>query len=279
VNRFDKRRREALGEVVPTTGNVPYVKPPPPDPYAMPKVAPEPDEQQPDYLLRVIDSFARWEMGNDHRSIQEHGREGGIRELGDTVFDRFERGVRVHLAMAPGAGAACEDGCHWCCFLQRTALVPEVLRIAQHLRARWDEARVSALIDRLERTLEQITGLDANDQAKLRVPCALLTDRRCSIYEVRPVSCGQTASTDAKACERNFGKVQLLSVIEPVHYTIGGGIQQGATRILAMARCKTQSVELNAGLHVALTVPDAEARWLAGDDVFEKARVVEDRRN
>jgi hypothetical protein len=35
----------------------------------------------------------------------------------------------------------------------------------------------------------------------------------------------------------------------------------------------TASIELNAGLHVALETPDAAARWLAGEPIFDAALV------
>ena len=77
----------------------------------------------------------------------------------------------------------------------------EVLLIAHHIRARFSAEMLSELQARLATHSERVLPLTPFEHATQNVVCPLLRDHRCSIYEVRPLSCRRHHSTDYAACQ------------------------------------------------------------------------------
>lgn len=104
---------------------------------------------------------------------------------------------------------------------------------------------------------------------RLRIPCPLLVDNRCSVYPVRPIACRGWNSTDARACEISYDSFYVKGVpfsvtMRDLIVAIREGLSQGAKD----AGLQGDKLELISALHVALETPDVEARWVAGERVF-----------
>lgn len=85
----------------------------------------------------------------------------------EAVLDKFP----------PERPVACKEGCSWCCVIVVQTTIPEVLRIARHLRRSLTEVHLLHLRRRIDEVL-------AERQQGRRVPCPLLRDDRCSVYPV-----------------------------------------------------------------------------------------------
>jgi hypothetical protein len=93
----------------------------------------------------------------------------------------------------PERPIACKEGCSWCCVIVVQTTIPEVLRIARHLRQSFTGNRLADLLRRIDEALSQ-------RQRGRRVPCPLLTGDRCGVYSMRPLSCFGWNSHDANCC-------------------------------------------------------------------------------
>jgi Fe-S-cluster containining protein len=174
----------------------------------------------------------------------------------------------------PRPSLACREGCSWCCYKTVGTAAPEVLRIAAHLRQTLTPEQLRATQARIKALLEQRRALRPDRRSHARLPCALLVEDRCSIYPVRPLTCRGYNSSDARQCERSLepGSQVLVPSYAPQH-RLCTFVLDGMRAGLEESHLDGELLELTAALDIALTVPDAAERWLAGEKVFAPARL------
>ena len=116
------------------------------------------------------------------------------------------------------AGAQCAIGCDHCCHRLIPATNLEVALIMAEV-SEWEQERQDALHERLK-TYETDTRLKrVNPPLMIRTTCPFLLDKKCEIYDLRPLCCQGQSSTDAEACKRwkeNPQWGEHLPRIEPV---------------------------------------------------------------
>lgn len=174
----------------------------------------------------------------------------------------------------PRPPLACQEGCDWCCHKRVGTAAAEVLRIADFMRTTFTPEQLQATRQRVEELQERRHQLREDRWLAVRQPCSLLVDHRCSVYEVRPLTCRGYNSSDARKCEQSVQQREPVDV--PVHQVVQrlavfalDGLRAG------QAECGLQAdlLELNAALRICLDQPDAGHRWLAAEDVFATARM------
>lgn len=169
---------------------------------------------------------------------------------------------------------ACRRGCSWCCHNAVSVSAPEAFRLADALARLPAEERV-AVEAALRARAAATAGLALDEQARRRTPCALLAaDGACRLHAARPLPCISITSFDAGACERAFrspdGKAKI-----PVDGALlrSGGAHNLALRLASRdAGLGDARYELHDALVRCLDAPDAQRRWLAGEDVFAGCR-------
>lgn len=208
-------------------------------------------------LMRLLDEKIRASIG--HRSIDP---------LMDFIFSSLTAGSQ-YIAHIP---VACRRGCSFCCKMWVDATPPEALFTAKKMPA---EQRQRAL-EAVERTCAQTSGVSFLDRCgKVNPPCPLLdSEGACSVYESRPVACRTLVSTDADDCRRTFIEGSDVGFPSPdVWFTLRDSYNTALEGALIHAGLAYQAREWNESLRVALTTPDAEARWLSGADDFATAEM------
>jgi Fe-S-cluster containining protein len=170
----------------------------------------------------------------------------------------------------------CSEGCAWCCYASVLTTIPEVLRIAQHLRQTLTAAELEVVKARVADVANKTRELTAADRFREQIPCPMLdvASGACTVHETRPSICRAYNSCDVGACIRAFDTKNLL---EPIR---GNPLmQKSITAVWAglIAACEIEGldpggIELSSGLHFALSEPDALERWLAGERVFDAAK-------
>ena len=175
------------------------------------------------------------------------------------------------LSKMPQAPAiACAKGCSYCCHVTVAVSAPEVFRIARLLRARADDgpSGKSSIAERARaRTAGSMEALVA-----LRTPCPLLVDGDCSIYDMRPLACRQFVSMDAAGCRSAYERGSSDLPFVPGAANAGLILRSVLMGAATSLKLQVALYELSSALNVALAEPDAEARWLAGEDALAKAQ-------
>jgi Fe-S-cluster containining protein len=169
----------------------------------------------------------------------------------------------------PRTPLACREGCAWCCYQRVGTAAPEVFRLVAYLRSTLSSEQWSAL---LQRVGQRAAARRAAQRAPL--PCVLLADDRCMAYQARPLTCRGYNSSNAHLCERALTpgaavEIPLYAPQKRLPTFVLDGLRAGAVE----SGLDGTLLELTAALEVALTTPDAEQRWLAGEALFAPARL------
>lgn len=160
---------------------------------------------------------------------------------------------------------ACRKGCAHCCTQPVVVTAPEAFWVAAQVRKR---AKVVAAI---KQAAASIGHLPLQERLNAQQFCPMLDEALCSIYAGRPIGCRGFVSVNLEACIKMFTQAQVTDIPMPndtvqVLY---------ATRMLLAAALRVLKLpetvyEMNSILAVVLSEENAEARWLAGEDVFGK---------
>lgn len=177
----------------------------------------------------------------------------------------FETSLKTNPARQ---AIACAKGCAFCCHVSVTVTAPEVFLVAAALREKFKDD-LQTIIYRVQAADQKTRTLSSMERAQKRIPCALLEDNACSIYASRPGACRGFVSTSVKACERGFNGETNVQIDTPgVWITLRSAQKQALLAALAASDLPNRCYEFHHALRVALETPDAESRWLKGEDIF-----------
>ena len=198
--------------------------------------------------------------------------------LAATAAERAESLTREALAReAAPPPIACVPGCPSCCASKVLVIAPEIVRIAEHLRATLEASELAALLERVDEAAQRTRGLSRIERAKSGVTCPLLVDRSCSVHAVRPIVCRAWTSFDRAGCERHFVDPEAFPLPPryEAQYELGNAVLAGLGKGAVLAGLEGAPLELIAALRIALRRPNAAERWLQGLPVFSTARDAE----
>jgi Fe-S-cluster containining protein len=158
---------------------------------------------------------------------------------------------------------ACRKGCAHCCHVWVSVTAPEAIYISKQVRQ-----RAQPILDRVKTAHLKTRDFQFGGQGRPPVPCPLLSENLCSIYEFRPTACRFAASENAAICERSY-RLSHEQIPTPLTHLRGRGTYAVALACaLRRATLPYAAYEFNAALTRALEREDAEAAWLGGEDIF-----------
>jgi Fe-S-cluster containining protein len=161
----------------------------------------------------------------------------------------------------------CAKGCAFCCHVSVTATAPEIFLVANTIRDQ-HKHDFEDVLARVRAADEKTRGMSSMERAKARIPCAMLKENRCSVYAARPGACRGFTSVSMGACERGFNGENVTIDTPAVWTDLRSAHKQALWAALAAMGLPTESYEFHHALRIALETPDAESRWLKGEDIF-----------
>lgn len=162
---------------------------------------------------------------------------------------------------------ACKKGCNYCCYSYAMVVPPEVFRLAELVR----EGRAGSLTrEEIERRSEPLRGLGTVERTGAKLPCPLLDQGVCTVYDARPLVCRQATSLNLQSCLDEFEGIDKRGSVEisSAHMTHSGNANVVMLGAMRAAGLPTVAYELSSALVAALAATDTEVRWLAGEEVF-----------
>jgi hypothetical protein len=197
--------------------------------------------------------------------VDECRRIGSVSPLMEYAYANMAKGAAL-LADMP---IACASGCSHCCHSPWVdARPPEVIFATKWMS---DEQRRRAA-GALARSVGARHGKSLHERAEAAVACPLLQDHKCGIYDGRPVLCRSLVSTNAEICRRTYLEASGESFLSPATWrTLGAAYSVALEGALLDAGLASTSHSLADCLEIALQDSSAEAKWLAGQDVFQDA--------
>jgi hypothetical protein len=168
--------------------------------------------------------------------------------------------------------------------------LPEAVAIMGHLHVTLRDEELAQLASRVAEARERTRGLTPDERFSPAYPCPFLSvaDGRCTIYEVRPLTCRGMNSLDAGECARRLrdedaraaflasgeGSRSFLEPIQAVH-AVSAGLQVALEELYGL---DMRPLELTGIMHLLLGAAGQPAgsvaslaAWLKGDTPFESA--------
>jgi Fe-S-cluster containining protein len=172
--------------------------------------------------------------------------------------------ARLYDRSAPTTPAiVCKKGCGHCCSQPVSVTALEACHVAAPLQGR--PATAAAVTEAAARIAALSPALRWRDWPR----CPMLVDESCSVYAARPLGCHAFVSMRLEACLAAFqareephipmprNHVDMLQACRVALYA--------AMRLVGLREC---SYEMAPAIEVILRTPDAEARWLKGEDLL-----------
>lgn len=215
------------------------------------------------------------DMGADLRAEQTNARHVALilKHTGDIarasraasyIQELFNRTLKAHVTEP----IACREGCHHCCHSFVSATAPEILSLAGKIRALEHRAAAVGAMAEVVRAIPQ------SRREYTRNPCPLLEAGACSAYEIRPLACRTLLSRSLATCEGYYVRGENIDLdLAPGAATVRGRVEMILHAALLLAGLAPLYYELNHALAVAMAAEGAEARWLAGEALFDGVAV------
>jgi hypothetical protein len=223
--------------------------------------------------LRSLGERVRDIIGLGLLAARQSGDLKPISTAHDIAVRLFEADNATYFSVVTGGNElwqslACRSGCNFCCHLFVEVTPVEAIALWRGLQAETQAARRAAIAA----AAPSVAGLTPDRRRAAHLPCALLAEGACSVYERRPFACRGLYSTSAAACERALlapegaavPPVRSPAVPRALAAVIGSGINAAAADL----DLQHDTLELTAALALLLDDPDAASRWLAGERVF-----------
>jgi Fe-S-cluster containining protein len=203
--------------------------------------------------------------------------------LARNAMDAAERLIGNLLARAPAGAVACKAGCDHCCYQSVGVTPPEALAIYDHLSRTRSDDELARFAAHIAEARARTRGLSTGDRFSPEHPCVFLEAGRCTIYEVRPLSCRGMNALDAKACEARLrdpaaraaflaGGAAGQSFMEPIRafHAVSAGLQLGIAELHGL---DMYPLDLIAAMDLLMNGPESlPDQWIAGGTPFESAR-------
>jgi Fe-S-cluster containining protein len=201
-----------------------------------------------------------------HDCLGDATRAGRAAHAAEIVETLLEKSLAADVK---GIELGCRKGCSYCCSALVTCSAPEIFRVADWLRANARGAAAAINLDAIKAEAARRDGLPIEKRFTERAPCPLLIEGACGVYPVRPIPCRALYSLSSEACRmamhEDKGEVPIITA------AMSKG-EMARTLLLAAVSASgfsDRGIELTAGVMAVIDKPDAQARWLAGENVFE----------
>jgi Fe-S-cluster containining protein len=201
-------------------------------------------------------------------------------ELAQSVMAATTRIAEGLLARAPRGAVACKAGCDHCCYQAVGVTPPEALAIFDHVKRTRSPEALEKLARRVSEFRARTSGLSSAERFSPEFPCVFLESGRCSIYEVRPLSCRGMNSLDAGECESRLRDPKARDAFlaagsgahsykEPIFafHAVSAGLQLGMSDLYGLdMRPLDLATVMDLFLSGSETLPED---WLARRSPFE----------
>jgi Fe-S-cluster containining protein len=165
----------------------------------------------------------------------------------------------------------CRPGCSHCCHLRVEIRPHSAFVLADHIRTTFTPEQRARALARIEENLARIGGLTPEQHNRAAIPCALLENGVCTVYDARPATCRKYHSVSAETCRRvhDDPTASRTGAIEDDEVRMAGNaIALGFAKGLEDAGYDIELYELHRAVHQALTNPRASKRYRKGKRAF-----------
>lgn len=191
------------------------------------------------------------------------------------AFEIFEKNLAIQAEGGPAI--ACAGECAACCRLRVLVTAPEAFLIARFVAVN-NAALLAQGVDlprRIAEVAEEVGSLSETERLAAGRGCPFIEGDLCLAYRLRPLACRGHAAFDREACgEVTAGKNVDVAISTP-HLVVRSLTQNAMMSALRAAGLAWGLYELNKAVDIALSVPGALEKWIAGEDPLAEAAVAD----
>jgi Fe-S-cluster containining protein len=201
-----------------------------------------------------------------------------VTKLEDKEIDSIQKRIDERAARGEIANIDCSKGCWFCCTQMVAVTIPEVLRLANHIRETWSAEQRAELDQRFASYMKATEAWHAGDLSRQpRHKCPLLNQEEgiCSVWGDRPIVCRSYNSTDHKLCiAKRDDPIHDPAIPQIMGQNYAGMYSRtGMRHALKKHRLDSDLHEMIPALIIALEHPDAAERYVAGEGLFDGTKV------
>lgn len=209
--------------------------------------------------------------GSVLRRLRKTGNPADLLAVVRAAHKEFERAY----AAAPAAARAtvsCRAGCGTCCHVPVGVQAHEVLLAAEYIQTHVPPGEFEAVLTRVAAHRAAFAGRTMDERAALKIPCALLRDGSCTIYEARPEACRSHHSHNLDGCRSNLESgLDLVDVLIPEIRGRMFAVMLAIDQAVAEAGFDGQAYDFGSALHEALTDSRCAVRWMQRQPTFSES--------
>lgn len=168
---------------------------------------------------------------------------------------------------------ACRKGCSYCCSLQVEASAPEIINVAMHIQREFTDDQKEQVVQAIDQHVKATDGMSRQRRKVSRVPCPLLRNSECSVYEVRPITCRIWHSFNVDDCQKDYENPQSKNVarVDEFVYWVGCEVNLGLHVALRGERLDHRVLDFVRGLRLVLENPSLADNWRQHPRAFDAA--------
>ncbi len=206
---------------------------------------------------------------NDARAIKSNDA-SSVRKQTVQMYGRLADLQRDVIARERVA-VACTRGCSYCCHLRVEIRPHEAFVLAHQIQARLASDTRARVLAKIDENVARLAVLTPEQHIRAGIPCALLHDGTCSVYDARPAACRKYYSISLPVCRDAFNDTAapLTGEIENEQVRLAGNaVALGCAQGLDDAGYDAALYELHYALKRALQDARAEKRYRSGKRAF-----------
>lgn len=222
------------------------------------------------FMEKVAMLLAPMDKDRSEFSLRE-GSRNMVRSF-EHLQDRLPQSLRMANQAEP-LTLACQVGCNHCCTLRVSVMAPEVLTLAHYLKKKLDPVQLEALLNRIADFESETANLSPEKQVSRVSLCPLNVEGQCMGYASRPSACIAYHSFDLSKCiEKRENPESASQVVQDsLRLTLRSLHQQATHAAMSALNLDETELEFIPALKVALSDPEAGAKYLKGEPVFAAA--------
>jgi len=215
-----------------------------------------------------------------HAACGDRPALAGVVALARDMMAATSRLADALLARAPAGAVACRAGCDHCCYQIVGVTPPEALAIFDHLSQTRSDGELARFAAQVSRRRAETRGLSAGERFSPAHPCVFLETGRCTIYDVRPLSCRAMNSLDAGECQRRLRDPEARaafvaaglgghSFLEPIQasHAVSAGLQLALSELHGL---DMRPLDLIGAMDLLLNAPaELPDAWIDGATSFQ----------
>ena len=212
------------------------------------------------------------------RSLRAAKGKSGLNAVCSQAHKELDKVFAAELAQS-GQQLACCSGCSYCCHIKVDAQPREIFLIADFIRARFSAEKQIDILKRAKENWSKIEPMTLDQHFKAGLPCPLLENEKCSVYQVRPSGCRNAHSLRAEPCKAYLENPESTEIfaeqlLDLKVATVRANL--GASAAFEAGGYDSQPYDLNAALIETFENPSCERRWRDKKSAFPKNMVAKD---